>query len=135
MGKMTDTQRHDTQRGGIGGVEVKVRVKSCKEVCYFFPKETTWSLHVDGIPGYLWYCQEDRSQESDYEINYSLQRRKTKSGRMERDVSIYSKISSKENTLSFVVRGPKRLLVERQKEIDVIKSVISAIVLEATHDK
>lgn len=114
---------------------MKVRVKSWEEVDYLFPKETSWKLYVDEIHGDLRYSKENSSKESNYHINHSLQRRETKNGRFERSVIILSEISSKENTLSFYVCGPKRLVSERQKEIDVAKSVISAIVLDVTHDE
>nr|DAZ63651.1 MAG TPA: hypothetical protein [Caudoviricetes sp.] len=110
---------------------MKVRAKGWKEVDYLFPKETTWRVEVAGIPGYFWYYKEDCTQESDYYIDHSLTKREVEGKRMEREVRVLAKISSKENTLSFKVYGPKRLVTERQNEIDTAKSVISAIVLEA----
>lgn len=110
---------------------MRTRVKSWQEVDYLFPKETSWSIEIDGMPGYFWYYKEDCTQESDYCISHSLPRREMDGKRMGREVSVSAKMSSKYNTLSFEVYGPKRLVFERKSEIDTTKSIISAIVLEA----
>lgn len=110
---------------------MRTRVKSRKEVDYLFPKETTWSLEVDGVPGYFWFYSEGSSQESDYHIVHSLPRRETEGKRAEREVMISADISSKNNTLSFRVSGPKHLVNDRKNEIDTVKSIISVIALEA----
>lgn len=110
---------------------MRTRVKSWKEVDYLFPKETTCSMQVDGVPGDFWFYKQDCSQESDYHIVHSLPRRETEGKRAEREVIISADISSKNNTLSFRVLGPKRLVNDRKNEIDMVKSIISLIVLEA----
>lgn len=110
---------------------MKVRVKGREEVDYLFPEEALWRIEVDEIPGSFWYYEDNHGKESDYRIVYSLPRRETDGKRMEREVIVSAKISSKCNTLSFEVYGPKRLVFERKNEIDTIKSIISAIVLEA----
>lgn len=114
---------------------MNVKVKKWKEVDYLFPQKTAWSLHVDGISNFFRYYKENTDQESDYCIYCSIEGRKTERGRTEQDVIVSAKISSKENTLSFDIYGPKRLVIERKNEIDYIKSVISAIVLEVKHEE
>ena len=109
---------------------MKVRVKGWEEVDHLFPKEKAWRVEIDGVQGFFWYYKDNLSQESDYHIVHSLLRRKTEGKRAEREVSISSDISSKHNTLSSRVYGPKRLINERENEIDTAKSIISAIVLE-----
>lgn len=110
---------------------MKVRVKGWKEVDYLFPKETTWRIEIEGVLGFFWYHKDNSGEESDYYISHSLPRRETDGKRMEREVSVLAKMSSKYNTLSFEVYGPKRLVFERKSEIDTTKSIISAMVLEA----
>ena len=110
---------------------MRTRVKSWKEVDYLFPKETTWSMEADGVPGDFWFYKQDRSQESDYCIIHSLPRRETEGKRAEREVIISADISSKNNTLSFRVSGPKHLVNDRENEVDMVKSIISVIALEA----
>lgn len=110
---------------------MRTRVKSWQEVDYLFPKETTWSMEADGIPGYFWFYKQDCSQESDYHIVHSLPRREAEGKRAEREVMISADISSKNNILSFRVSGPKHLVNDRKSEIDTVKSIISVIVLEA----
>ena len=110
---------------------MRTRVKSWQEVDYLFPKKTTWRMEVDGIQGYFWAYRRDSSQESDYCIVLSLPRRKTEGKRAEREVMIRADISSKNNTLSFRVSGPKHLVNDRENEVDMAKSIISVIALEA----
>lgn len=110
---------------------MKVRVKGWEEVDYLFPKESTWRMCVDEVPGDFWYYQENNLKESDYHIVHSLPRRETEGKRTEREIMVSAYISSKNNTLSFRVSGPKRLVNERKNEIDMAKSIVSAIVLEA----
>lgn len=113
------------------GATMKIRVKSWKEVEHLFPKEAEWSVEIPGIPGSFWYYKEDCSQESDYCICHSLPRRKAEGKKKEQIVHIHADVSSKNNSLVFNVWGPKRLISERENEIDTAKGIISAIVLEA----
>ena len=113
---------------------MKTREKSSEEVGCLFPKEAGWSVEIPGIPGRFRYYKEDCSQESDYCIYHSLPRRKAEGKNRERIVSIHADVSSKNNSLVFKVWGPKRLISERENEIDKAKSIISAIVLEVGND-
>ena len=116
------------------GATMKIRLKSWKEVEHLFPKETGWRVEIAEIPECFRYYRADVSQESDYCICHSLPRRKAEGKNRERIVNIQAVVSSKNNSLVFEVWGPKRLICERENEIDKAKSIISAIVLEVAAD-
>ena len=117
------------------GATMKIRVKSWKEVEHLFPKETGWRVEIAEIPECFRYYRADSSQESDYCICHSLPRRETEGKNRGRIVNIHAVASSKNNSLVFEVWGPKRLISERENEIDKAKSIISAIVLEVAAEK
>lgn len=117
------------------GMTLKTRVKRWEEVDSLFPKETGWTFEIAGVPGNFSYYMREYSQESDYFIFHSLPRRETQGKQRERIVIVHADVSSKNNSLVFSVWGPKRLISERENEIDTAKSIISAIVLEVkAHD-